>query len=107
MLIRTVLLSIVAACAVATDAVGVFKPPKAERFLSIDYQVGIPFNVTTPSGIAGIVPVRGGNITGDLFNGHIVPNLTSSTERYLPVVNNVTTTVSLWHLSHKTLYLFY
>lgn len=81
-----------ATIAIATD--GVFNPPKAQSFLSIDYQVGIPFNTTTPNGVVGTVPVRGGDIKGGLFHGHVVPNLTSSVERYLPVVNDVVSTVS-------------
>ena len=90
-------LLVVLASAVGTMATtGVFNPPKAQSFLSIDYQVGIPVNTTTPSGVVGTVPVRGGEIRGSVFNGHIVPNLTSSVEKYLPIVNNIVTTVC-WH----------
>ncbi|QKX63503.1 uncharacterized protein TRUGW13939_10674 [Talaromyces rugulosus] len=93
MLARALVIAVSAIGALAADAV--FNPPKTELFLSIAYQVGIPVNTTTPSGVVGTVPVRGGDIKGSLFNGYIVPNLTSSVEKYQPVVNNVVTTVSL------------
>lgn len=87
-------LAILSSATIAIASGGVFNPPKAQSFLSIDYQVGIPFNTTTPNGVVGTVPVRGGVIKGSLFQGHVVPNLTSSVERYLPVVNDVVSTVS-------------
>ncbi len=67
-------------------ATGIFKQPKAESFLTVDMQVSYPVNVTTHDGVIGIVPIVGGDIKGK-FNGHVVANLSSETERVLPGSN--------------------
>ncbi|PGH03211.1 hypothetical protein GX51_04246 [Blastomyces parvus] len=72
-------------CCSATGAFatnGVFKPPKTTSFLTIDYYVGFPMNVTTPAGVVAAVPVVKGKIKGR-FNGHIVQNVSSSLEAEL------------------------
>jgi hypothetical protein len=67
-------------------ASGIFKQPKAKSFLTIDMVVGLPVNVSTHDGITAMVPIVSGDLKGQ-FNGHLVPNLTSETERILPGSN--------------------
>ena len=67
-------------------ATGIFKQPKAKSFLTIDMVVSIPINVTTHDGVTAMVPIVSGDLKGQ-FNGHLVPNLTSETERILPGSN--------------------
>ncbi|OAX80714.1 hypothetical protein ACJ72_04953 [Emergomyces africanus] len=73
------LLTLLCSVAGALAADGVFKPPKGQSFLTIDYQVGFPINTTTPNGVVVTAPVWGGKIKGK-FNGRIVENVTSSVE---------------------------
>ncbi|OJD14855.1 hypothetical protein AJ78_04831 [Emergomyces pasteurianus Ep9510] len=78
-----ILMCSVVAGALATDHTGgYFHQPKGKSFLTIDYQVGYPVNITTENGVVAMVPVLGGDIKGK-FNGHIVENITSSFEGYL------------------------
>ncbi|OJD12600.1 hypothetical protein ACJ73_09323 [Blastomyces percursus] len=72
-----ILLCYSAAGALATK--GVFNPPKGTSFLTIDYRVGFPMNVTTLDGEVAAVPIVSGTIKGR-FNGHIVQNVSSSLE---------------------------
>ncbi|OJD18665.1 hypothetical protein AJ78_01361 [Emergomyces pasteurianus Ep9510] len=95
MLSKLLILACSVASALAAD--GVFHPPQAKSFISIDYQVGFPINTTTPNGIVVTVPVWGGEITG-IFNGHIVPNITSSVESYLQNAGGVYTSFDARYL---------
>ncbi|PGH30099.1 hypothetical protein GX50_07161 [[Emmonsia] crescens] len=95
MLLKFFVLMCSAAGALATG--GVFNPPKSKSFLSIDYQVGFPMNVTTPGGVVGVVPVLGGKIKGR-FNGHIVGNISSSLEAVVQSPTGVYTSFDATYL---------
>ncbi|KLJ06477.1 hypothetical protein EMPG_10124 [Blastomyces silverae] len=76
---------------------GVFNPPKGTSFLTIDYRVGFPMNVTTPGGLIAAVPIGSGTIKGR-FNGHIVQNVSSSQEAELVSDKGVFTTFDARYL---------
>lgn len=74
---------VASAFAAPACATAIYKPPKTESFMTIDMKVSYTVNVTTHEGAIGIIPIVSGNLTGK-FNGHLVPNLSSATERLLP-----------------------
>ncbi|EHK25851.1 uncharacterized protein TRIVIDRAFT_32329 [Trichoderma virens Gv29-8] len=72
---------------------GIYHSPIAQSFVTIDLQVGFPVNTTTPGGVVGSVPIRGGSISGQ-FNGHLVSNISSEIEHVLPLTSGEYTSVS-------------
>lgn len=70
------------AASVATNVSFTFNPPKAAPFLTIDFTVGWPVNVTTRNAVVASVPNRGGVINGQL-QGDIIANMTGATETFL------------------------
>lgn len=63
-------------------ATGVYKPPKAQSFVTVDLWVGLPSNVTTHDGPIAVIPLPSGTVQGK-FNGNLTNGL-SYTERVLP-----------------------
>ncbi|KAF4983139.1 hypothetical protein FDECE_17366, partial [Fusarium decemcellulare] len=53
--------------------VGVFNPPKAVPFLTLDLKIGIPANVSTPDGPTGLAPNREGGKVKGAFEADILP----------------------------------
>lgn len=90
MLPRSLVLVCSIASAIATGACGngIYNQPVATSFVTIGITVGQPYNITTPDGIVAMVPIRSGNITGQ-FNGHLVENVSSETERILNSTSGV------------------
>ncbi len=64
---------------------GVYRQPKTKSVLTINIEIGgAPANTTTFDGLISVIPIRGGAVKGKFFNGNLVANLSSSTERVLP-----------------------
>lgn len=82
MMFKLLLLASGLTAAVATNASYTFYPPKATPFLTIDFTVGWPVNVTTPNAVVATVPNAGGKIDGEL-QGNIIANLSAGFETVL------------------------
>lgn len=81
--------------AVAKKTSYTFYPPKAEPFLTIDFTVGWPVNVTTPNAVVASIPNAGGPVNGHL-QGNIIANLTGATETVLKSTGAEYTVSILW-----------
>lgn len=80
------LCSIASALATGACSDGVYNPPVSKSFVTVAITVGFPFNVTTPQGIVAVIPIRSGDVCGQ-FNGHLIGNASSVTERLLTSKN--------------------
>ena len=102
------LATVAGALSTRSTAEGVYRQPKTKSALTINIEIGgAPANTTTLDGLISVIPIRGGAVKGKFFNGNLVANLSSSTERVLPGSGG-TKTVSMlrfWQLRCRALML--
>ncbi|KAJ6437274.1 low molecular weight phosphotyrosine protein phosphatase [Purpureocillium lavendulum] len=97
------LATVAGALTTGTTTNGVYRQPKTSSTLTVNIEIGgAPANTTTFDGLISVFPIRGGAVKGSFFQGNLVANLSSSTERILPGSNGTKTEVETrWVLEDK------